>query len=166
MPNPSPKKLGFSPCRRARNGRSGSVLSNVWASRHDAPNPLWGRSGTSQEYDVLLEGKEIEEKNVNTWEEFKIELSNLRRERSQAPNADSSYPLLFRGQEKSCWSLGTTLDRQRERMLFRDYYRVISKIRPQIESLISSSNCRNQHRHPVLAWEVMNLEYAGTGTIA
>ena len=30
----------------------------------------------------------------------------------------------------------------------------------------SSSNCRNQHRHPVLAWEVMNLEYAGTGTIA
>jgi hypothetical protein len=35
-----------------------------------------------------------------------------------------------------------------------------------VQTLPSSSNCRNQHRHPVLAWEVMNLEYAGTGTIA
>lgn len=76
----------------------------------------------------------MEEKNLNAWEEFKIELANLRRERCQSLKADSSYPLLFRGQENSCWSLGTTLDRRRERMLFRDYYRVISKIKPQIES--------------------------------
>ena len=77
----------------------------------------------------------MEEKNVNTWEEFKIELANLRRDRGQATNADDSYPLLFRGQENSCWLLSTTLDRRRERMLFRDYYRVISRIRTQIESL-------------------------------
>jgi hypothetical protein len=76
----------------------------------------------------------MEEKNVNSWEEFKIELANLRRERGQSLNADDSYPLLFRGQENSCWLLSTTLDRRRERMLFRHYYRVISKIRPQIES--------------------------------
>ena len=77
----------------------------------------------------------MEEKNVNTWEEFEIELANLRRDRGQATNADDSYPLLFRGQENSCWLLSTTLDRRRERMLFRDYYRVISRIRTQIESL-------------------------------
>jgi hypothetical protein len=93
----------------------------TWVTRHD--------------YDVLVENKKIEEKNVNTWEELKVELANLRRERGQLPKADSSYPLLFRGQKKSCWELSTTLDRRRERMLFRDYYRVISKIRPQIESL-------------------------------
>jgi hypothetical protein len=98
---------------------------------------LFGRSdlGHPPRYDVLVEDKKIEEKNVNTWEEFKIELGNLRRERGQSPNADNSYPLLFRGQENSCWLLSTTLDRRRERMLFRDYYHVISKIRPQIESL-------------------------------
>jgi hypothetical protein len=82
-----------------------------------------------------VEDKEIEEKNVNTWEEFKIELDSLQRERGQSPKADDSHPLLFRGQENSCWLLSTTLDRRRERMLFRHYYRVISKIRPQIECL-------------------------------
>lgn len=77
----------------------------------------------------------MEEKNVNSWEEFKVELANLRRERGQSLKADDSSPLLFRGQENSCWLLSTTLDRRRERMLFRDYYLVISRIKPQIESL-------------------------------
>jgi hypothetical protein len=81
-----------------------------------------------------MEDTKMEEKTLNTWEEFKIELANLRRERCQSLKADNSYPLLFRGQEDSCWLLGTTLDRRREGMLFRDYYRVISKIKPQIES--------------------------------
>lgn len=76
----------------------------------------------------------MEEKNVDTWEEFTIELANLRRKHDQSPSAVNSYPLLFRGQKNSCWPLGTTLDRRREQMLFRDYYRVISKIRPQVES--------------------------------
>jgi hypothetical protein len=82
-----------------------------------------------------VENKKIEEKNINTWEEFKIELGKLQRERGQALNADNSDPLLFRRQENSCWLLSTTLDRRRERMRFLDYYGVISKIRPQIESL-------------------------------
>ncbi len=81
-----------------------------------------------------MDDEKMEEKNVNTWEEFKVELADLRRERDQSLKADDSYPLLFRGQENSCWRLRTTLDRRREGMPFQDYYRVISKIRPQIES--------------------------------
>lgn len=122
------------------------IFSNVGLARLGAPGlrfQTWGTQcflggrtrPTRRDYDVLVEDKEIEEKNVGTWEEFKIELGNLRRERGQVPNADSSYPLLFRGQEKSCWQLNTTLDRRRKRMLFRDYYHVISRIRPQVESL-------------------------------
>ncbi len=81
------------------------------------------------------EGKKMEEKNVinvNSWEEFKLKLDSLRREHGKASNADRS--LLFRGQENSAWGLETTLDRWRKRTLFLDYYRVISRIRPQIES--------------------------------
>ena len=33
-----------------------------------------------------------------------------------------------------CWRLSTTLERAREQMLYKDYYRIIAKIRPQIES--------------------------------
>jgi hypothetical protein len=76
----------------------------------------------------------MEERDVNTWEDFEKQLQDLRRERdasSDSPNAS----LLFRGQEASCWLLETTLDRKRERMLFRDYYHIISKIQPQIETL-------------------------------
>jgi hypothetical protein len=78
--------------------------------------------------------EKMEGKNVNSWEEFKLELDNLRREHGKAPNTDSSSSLLFRGQKNSGWKLETTLDRWRKRMLFQDYYRVISRIRPQIES--------------------------------
>lgn len=76
----------------------------------------------------------MEERNVNTWEDFEKQLQDLRKERdaSRAP-LDSSF--LFRGQEDSCWLLETTLDRKRERMPFSDYYHVISRIRSQIETL-------------------------------
>lgn len=78
----------------------------------------------------------MEERNLNTWEEFEKELSDIRAEydRSDAKFSSSSS-LLFRGQEKSCWLLSTTLDRKREQMLFKDYYRTIGNIRPQIETL-------------------------------
>ncbi len=81
-----------------------------------------------------MEDKKMEEINVDSWEEFKIELAKIRLERGQSHNADSPYPLLFRGQGNSCWSLSTTLDRWRKPMSFQEYYRVISKIKPQIES--------------------------------
>lgn len=79
----------------------------------------------------------MEKRSVETWERFESELADLRREVDAASN-DSD--LLFRGQEDSEWPLNTTLDRRRESrhpepMKFIDYYRVIWRIRPQIESL-------------------------------
>lgn len=82
----------------------------------------------------------MEECSVNTWEEFDQELAKLRRDRHKS-RARTSTSLLFRGQENSDWLLTTTLDRKREQMLFRgqmlfgDYYRLIYKIRPQVETL-------------------------------
>jgi hypothetical protein len=82
----------------------------------------------------------MEERSVNTWEEFEQELAKLRLDLHKS-RAYTSTSLLFRGQENSDWLLRTTLDRQREQMVisepmvFRDYYNVISRIRPQIESL-------------------------------
>jgi hypothetical protein len=78
----------------------------------------------------------MEERNLNTWEEFEKELGNIRREYEQPDvKLGSSSTLLFRGHQNSCWLLSTTLDRKRKRMLFKDYYRLISKIQPQIETL-------------------------------
>lgn len=78
----------------------------------------------------------MEERNLNTWEEFEKELRDIRAEYDgSVAKFSSSSSLLFRGQEKSCWLLSTTLDRKREQMLFKDYYRVIGNIRPQIETL-------------------------------
>src|SRR5580704_10221826 len=77
----------------------------------------------------------MEVKSVATWGEFKKELDELRRQRD--PAADD-WPLLFRGQANSCWSLATTLDRTRECMPFREYYQLIGKIKPQIESMTNS----------------------------
>ena len=79
----------------------------------------------------------MEERNVNTWEEFVAELNHLRKEPDKTARfRDSS--LLFRGQENSCWSHRTTLDRKQKRTLFKDYYRIISRIRPHIETLVGS----------------------------
>lgn len=96
-------------------------------------NQLWRYSRLRYHSATVLQ---MEERNLNTWEEFEKELSDIREEydRSDAKFSSSSS-LLFRGQEKSCWLLSTTLDRKRERMLFKDYYRVIANIRPQIETL-------------------------------
>jgi hypothetical protein len=67
----------------------------------------------------------MEERNVNTWEEFEDGLKSVRKEYVQSARSLKS-PLLFRGQEDSCWLLRTTLERNRERMPFKDYYRIIA----------------------------------------
>jgi hypothetical protein len=77
----------------------------------------------------------MEERNVNTWEEFEDGLKDVRKEYEASDRSEKS-PLLFRGQEDSCWLLQTTLDRFRERMLYEDYYRKIAKLHPQIETMI------------------------------
>ena len=75
----------------------------------------------------------MEQISVASWEDFDKRLEDLRQERASSQGAESG--LLFRGQENSCWSLSTTLDRKRELMPFAEYYHVISRIRPQVESL-------------------------------
>jgi hypothetical protein len=75
----------------------------------------------------------IREVNVATWEEFAEQLKELRE--PENPNKTDSLPLLFRGQEDSDLPLQTTLDRIKQPgMLFTEYFRRISKIRPEIES--------------------------------
>lgn len=80
----------------------------------------------------------MEERNVSTWEEFLGGLEGIRRERASSTDYAQDSPLLFRGQGNSCWQLNTTLERARERMLYKDYYRIINKVRPQIESLMGN----------------------------
>jgi hypothetical protein len=78
----------------------------------------------------------MEEMNVTTWEEFLGGLEEIQKERAGSSDYVQNCPLLFRGQGNSCWRLSATLERACERMLYKDYYRIISKIRPQIESLV------------------------------
>ena len=75
----------------------------------------------------------MEERNLKTWDELKEELSRLGQEHQKSRGGD--WPLLFRGQSNARWQLATSLDRRRERMAFREYYRLIGKIQAQIESL-------------------------------
>lgn len=77
----------------------------------------------------------MEERKVSTWEQFIKELDDLRREHDNSDDCETDSSLLFRGQENSDWQLSTTLERKQQRVRFIDYYRIISKIRPQIESL-------------------------------
>src|SRR5689334_14998607 len=57
-------------------------------------------------------------------------------ERIEQVERSSSSPLLFRGQSNSTWSLETSLERLRKHgMLFADYYQLVSRVRPEIESV-------------------------------
>jgi FRG domain len=83
-------------------------------------------------------GDEETQKNVKDWEEFEKELQAIqKRLRRRKPGTEPH--LLFRGQENSGWPLTTTLERSgRDGMLCSDYYLLISKVRPQVESLIGT----------------------------
>jgi len=74
----------------------------------------------------------MEEIKVKTWDELAAKVVELR----TALGENSS--LVFRGQSNSCWRLNTTLERTQGRTLFKEYYSVISRIRPQIESFTSN----------------------------
>ena len=65
---------------------------------------------------------------INTWDDFEFRLRNFRRDHG-------GRPFLFRGLEDHRYELTTTLERHGSMgMSFRQYYRLISIIRPQIES--------------------------------
>jgi hypothetical protein len=74
----------------------------------------------------------MQEVKVDTWDELAVKVADLR-----ATLGDDSA-LVFRGQSDSRWRLSTTLERTHGRTLFKDYYRVISRIKPQIESFTSN----------------------------
>ena len=72
---------------------------------------------------------------VETWEAFEEQLRVLE-ERLRVRNISEGEQYLFRGLGNSCWPLDTTLERQEKRgMPLAYYYRLISKIRPEIEAL-------------------------------
>jgi hypothetical protein len=78
----------------------------------------------------------IEERNVATWDEFLQGLEEIRHERGTSKDYVQTSSLLFRGQGNSAWQLSATLERRRQRMLYKEYYRIIGRIKPQIETLI------------------------------
>jgi FRG domain len=78
------------------------------------------------------------EKDIRSWEEFEDELRALRKRLGGSRNREPH--LLFRGQENSEWALETTLERSDYRdMTLSEYYRVISGLRPQVESLTGAA---------------------------
>ena len=75
----------------------------------------------------------MKQRKASSWGDFKQQLAELRQEHAASTTAD--WPLLFRGQENAAWELKTTLEREYGVFSFASYYHVISKIRPQVESL-------------------------------
>lgn len=76
----------------------------------------------------------MQERDLNSWQELKNELRTLQNEHEKLRGADDCV-LLFRGQPDASWLLKTTLDRRQEDMRVLDYYRLIRRIRPEIESM-------------------------------
>jgi len=71
----------------------------------------------------------LETIDLETWEAFGEELTSRNIPFGEGPR------YLFRGQSNASWSLDTTLERSwKKKLLFSDYYKTISVIRPQIES--------------------------------
>ena len=75
----------------------------------------------------------MKEITLNSWEEFEEQIKNLDNERLRQK---STSKFLYRGQGDHTWSLLTTLERnlQEERLSLKEYHRMISAVKPQIES--------------------------------
>ncbi len=75
----------------------------------------------------------LEEIDVKSWEEFEDKLEKLRGESRTVEGTESQ--LWFRGQGNACWPLATTLERITQGGVpFKDYYLLIDRVKPQIES--------------------------------
>src|SRR5450759_1374221 len=66
---------------------------------------------------------------LDSWEEFKDRIREIR-----LSLKDSITGVLFRGQNSSSWNLDTTLERNSDRRSIEEYYQIIDRIRPQIET--------------------------------
>lgn len=86
----------------------------------------------------------MQEFNLTSWDEFEERLKGLENEhRSQW----SSSELLYRGQGRKKWELLTTLERYGKKNLsVMDYFRLISIVKPQIESFTGEN--RNIPSYP------------------
>ncbi|MFI5330231.1 MAG: FRG domain-containing protein [Desulfobaccales bacterium] len=79
----------------------------------------------------------MQEIDLNSWEEFEERIKGLENERR---NQEPSSEFLYRGQGRKSWELLTTLERHGKKNLsFRDYFRLISIAKPQIESFTGSN---------------------------
>lgn len=74
----------------------------------------------------------MQEIDLNSWEEFEKRLQGLNNESLEK---EYSSKFLYRGQEMHTWRLLTTLERNGiENMTINKYYKLISMVKPQIES--------------------------------
>jgi hypothetical protein len=75
--------------------------------------------------------------NLNSWEEFENQLEKLENERLQN---NSLAKFLYRGQEDHTLNLLTTLERNgREKISLIEYHKIISMVKPQIESFTKTN---------------------------
>ena len=84
----------------------------------------------------------MQTRDLSTWEEFEEQLQVLRGDRSQRKAGTVLHvsDLLFRGHRDHSWPLSTTLERQGKGPLsLRQYYRLISAARPQIQTVLGST---------------------------
>jgi hypothetical protein len=87
------------------------------------------------------------------WEQFELKIQELRESHRSRKIAS---PLLFRGHKdaESPNHLGTM---EQERVLFRDYYSVISRIKPQIEAFTKQlCVCWKTTTLSVWIWTIVN----------
>jgi hypothetical protein len=80
----------------------------------------------------------MKELDLGSWEDFEKQLRELQQEKIRLKAATGRHvsELLFRGQRDHEWKLETTLERQGNGpWSFDQYYRIISRARPQIEAL-------------------------------
>lgn len=67
------------------------------------------------------------EETTYTWDEFKLAAASLRSKETR------SSPILFRGQQSADWKLDTTLERSLHDEGVLDYYRLILRLKTEIE---------------------------------
>ena len=79
----------------------------------------------------------MKEIDVSNWEKFEEEWKRLQKEREDRQRLPGrrKFPLLFRGQENSCWGLTTTLERCGHKgMPFGKYYESIHRAKYEVET--------------------------------
>lgn len=90
----------------------------------------------------------MREIDVESWAQFEEQLQNIQEDHLRRMNSVHTHvpALLYRGQGNSKWALETTLERQlicalgnvNQSMTFSNYFRLISRVKSQLESVTSN----------------------------